>query len=384
MTRLLYNEDAYQNSFDAKVLSCEKDGDGYRITLDGTAFFPEQGGQYADEGTIGTAKVTDAHLRDGIVYHTADQPLCIGVTYHCEIDFSKRYDRMKNHTGEHIVSGYLHTAFGYENVGFHLNDDFMTLDTSGMLTPSQLSEVEAFANRTVQDNLPVVVSYPEGEALAALAYRSKLDLTEDVRIVTIPGVDVCACCAPHVRTTGEVGVIKIIDAIRYKGGMRLTLLCGERAIRDYQRKHDIASEIAVALSVKPEEAMDGVTRLQNQITALKNELAAAKRELLQYKIDALPETDGNLCMFEKDADNNALRAMVNAGLTKCKGICAAFSGNDTDGYLFVIGAEGIPLRARAKEITAALSGRGGGSDAMISGTLKADAQTIRAYIEAFR
>ncbi len=386
MTTLLYNECAYTQVFTARVLSCEADGanGGYTVTLDRTAFFPEQGGQYADTGVIGEVHVTDAHLCDGTVLHTTDAPLNVGEYYDCTIDFETRYDRMKNHTGEHIVSGFLHSAFGYENVGFHLNDDYMTLDTAGELTQEQLAMIEDYANRAVQNNLPVVVSYPDTAELETLQYRAKLALSEDVRIVTIPGVDVCACCAPHVRMTGEVGVIKIVDAIRYKGGMRLTLLCGERAVRDFRTKHDILSEIAVSLCVKPEEAMSGVTRLQNQITALKTELLAAKRTLLTYKIDALPVTDGNLCIFEADADNNTLRAIVNAGLEKCGGICAACAGNDTDGYLFVIGSKGIPLRARAKEITAALSGRGGGSDAMISGTFKADEMTIRAYIEAFR
>ncbi len=386
MTKLLYNESAYIKEFDAVVLSCEAgEAEGtYIVTLDQTAFFPEQGGQYADEGTVGTVHVIDAQFRNGIVYHITDAPLTVGESYFCCIDFEKRYDRMQNHTGEHIVSGYLHAAFGYENVGFHLNDVFMTLDTSGELSKTQLLEVELYANRTVQKNLPVCVTYPTEKDLKTLEYRSKLELTDDVRIVIIPDVDVCACCAPHVAVTGEVGMIKIVDAIRYKGGMRLTLLCGQRAVRDYQAKHADITDIAVLLSVKSEEAFSAVKRLQKQLTDNKNELHIVKRELLELKMEALSVTDGNLCLFEVGADNNTLREMVNAGLEKCGGVCAAFSGTDTEGYQFVIGSREIPLRARVKEITAALNGRGGGSDQMLSGTVKADAETIRSYIEQFR
>ena len=384
MTQLLYNESAYQKEFAAVVLSCIPGENGtFDVTLDKTAFFPEQGGQYADRGVLGGADVLDVQMKNGTVIHTVSAPLTPGKTVTGNIEWDTRYDRMQNHTGEHILSGFLHAEYGYENVGFHMNDDFLTLDTTGELTWEQLSAAEDYANRIVRENFPIVVSYPDAAELEMLDYRSKLELSEDVRIVTIPGVDVCACCAPHVAYTGEIGLVKIVDAIRYKGGMRLTVLCGERARRDYVTKHAVLSDIAVTLCTKPEEAAAGVARLQNQIYTLKGELAAVRRELLSYKIAALPETDSNLCIFEEGADNSTLRSIVNAGTEKCTGICAAFSGNDTDGYLFVIGAKNVPLRARAKEITTALGGRGGGSDAMISGSVRASAETIRAYIAGF-
>lgn len=383
MTELLYNQSAYISEFEAVVLSCEAQDDFYLVTLDRTAFFPEQGGQYADSGTIAGRPVLDVQIKNGIVYHTMEIPMTPGETVCGKIDWKLRFDRMQNHTGEHIVSGYFHRMFGYENVGFHLNDTFLTLDTNGPLTKEQLTAAETYANEIVSANLPVEVTYPKEEALKTLDYRSKLELTENVRIVTIPGVDVCACCAPHVARTGEIGMIKIISAIHYKGGMRLTIKCGMRALQDYRVKDAVLSDIAVRLSLKPEEVGGGVEHLLAQILDLKNELTASRQSLTAYKIAELKVTDGNLCLFEAHADHDILRAIVNAGMEKCGGICAAFTPDQAGGYLFVIGAKDIPLRARAKEITTALHGRGGGNDRMISGTAKAEESEIRAYIEAF-
>lgn len=384
MTKRLYDQSAYIRSFDALVLLSEQKDGETRVVLDQTAFFPEQGGQYADRGTLGGANVLDVQLENGIIYHTVDRPLQEGEAVHGEIDWKTRFDRMQNHTGEHIVSGYLFSRFGYENTGFHLNDTFLTMDTSGELTKEQLAMAEDGANEAVFADLPVTVSYPTTEELRGMQYRSKLDLTENVRIVTIPGVDACACCAPHVAHTGEVGLIKIVDAIRYKGGMRLTLKCGMRALSDYRIKQNVLTDAAAAMCTKPEEAADGVARLQNQLSQLKNELIAAKRELIAQKIEHLPVTEGNLCFFESDADNNMLRSIVNAGLEKCTGICAAFSEKAGGGYSFVIGSKTIALRAHAKEITSALGGRGGGSDQMLSGTVLAPHDEIIRYIEQFR
>ena len=382
MTNLLYNKSSYIKEFTAVVLSCEPLTDGaYAITLDRTAFFPEQGGQGCDTGTLGGVPITDVQIKDGTVIHTAALPLAVGDTVVGMLDWDKRFDRMQNHTGEHIVSGILHSKFGYDNVGFHLGDAVMTLDTSGELTSEQITDVEMAANRAVYENVAVLVSYPEASALADMEYRAKLELTEDVRIVTIPGWDVCACCAPHVSHTGEVGMIKIIDAIRWKGGMRLTLVCGARALADYSMRQAELSRISVALSAKAEETYDAFCRVQNTVSEQKSEIVRLKRELLDLRLAAVDATDGNLCLFLSDADNDMLRAAVNACVPKCGGICGVFSGNDADGYRFVIGAKTIPLRARAKEITAALDGRGGGSDQMIPGSVKASEAMIKMYFE---
>ena len=382
MTNLLYNQSSYIKTFTATVLSCDiLDEEHYAVVLDRTAFFPEGGGQGCDTGKLGGVHVTDVQLHDGTVVHTTDAPLKVGETVDGTLNWEKRFDRMQNHTGEHIVSGIIHEKYGYDNVGFHLGEEVMTLDTSGELTREQLIVVEMAANRAVYENVPVAVTYPDAAALADMEYRAKLELTENVRIVTIPGWDACACCAPHVAHTGEIGCIRIIGAVRWKGGMRLTLVCGARAVSDAFLRADQLSRISEALSAKTEETYDAFCRVQNTAAEQKSEIVRLKRELLAYRLAAVGQTDGNLCLFLEDADSDTLRAAVNACVPRCGGICGVFTGNDTDGYRFVIGAQHIPLRARTKEITSALNGRGGGSDQMISGTVKVSENEIRAYFE---
>lgn len=384
MTQKLYDSDAYLTAFSAEVLACWEDNQHYRVILDRTAFFPEQGGQYADTGMLGDAKVLDAQLSEGAITHICDRYLAPHTHITGIIDWEKRYDRMQNHSGEHLVSGLIHTIYNFDNVGFHLGDEDMTLDINGVLTREQLSEIEEAANEAVWKNLPVMIDYPDTDTLASLSYRSKLELTENVRIVTFPGYDVCACCAPHVHATGEIGLIKILDAIHYKGGMRIHVRCGKRALYDYRTRYENTAAIAVALHGKQEETAADVARLLSQLSSVRSELSTLKKDLLAMKTETIAQTDGNLCFIEAMADISSLRSIVNAGAEKCGGICAAFSGNDREGYLFVIGSKNIPLRARAKEITAALSGRGGGTDLMISGSVSAPAAVIRAYIESFR
>ncbi|MBO5648765.1 MAG: hypothetical protein J6S76_02485 [Clostridia bacterium] len=383
MTTLLYNQSSYLREFTAVVLTCEAAEEGYHVTLDRTAFFPEGGGQAADTGTLGSAFVTDVRMQGDTVVHTVTESVQPGSIVTCSIDWDIRYDRMQNHTGEHLLSGILHALYGYDNVGFHLGDSFMTLDTSGELTADQLADLERRANEAVYANVPVEITYPDPIYLSSMEYRAKLELTENVRIVTIPGWDACACCAPHVARTGEIGMIRILSAVRWKGGMRLTVRCGRRALSDSRMRAEVLGQIAQALSAKPEEAYEAVLRLMSNITELKGEVLRLKRELLDLQLAEVADTTGSICLFVPGGDGEMLRRAVNACVNRCGGICGAFSGSDEDGYLFAIGSQTVPLRARAKEITGALLGRGGGSDAMISGTSRASETVIRAYFEHF-
>ncbi len=386
-TEKLYENDAYLRRFTATVLSCEpladakkrEDGAAYGVILDRTAFFPEGGGQTADTGNLGNAVISDVQEIDGEIVHFADVPLPVGEELAAELNWEERFRKMQNHTGEHLVSGIVHSQFGYDNVGFHLGTDGVTVDFSGVLTESELEFVEYIANRVVGENVPVTVSYPTPEECAAMEYRSKLELTEGVRIVTIEGWDVCACCAPHVSQTGAVGGIKILSCENWKGGVRIRMLCGLDARDDYQKRLDNTVRISNMLSCKQLESADAVARLMKQSQAEREESAKLRRALLDMKTAALQKTDGNLVIFEDLLDNNSLRNLVNAGVLLCGGVCAAFTGNDADGYRYIIGSENVKLRAWAKEFNAALNGRGGGSEEMIQGTVNAKKAEIRAY-----
>ena len=255
------------------------------------------------------------------------------------------------------------------------------MDFDGELTREQLDEVEDEANRIIYENVAITAEYPSADVLRATEYRSKLDLTENVRLVTIGDYDVCACCAPHVARTGEIGMIKLLDAIRYKGGMRIHFLAGSAALAHYRQTWQDVAALSAMMSVRQNEVVEGLKKKDAELDRRGATIAALRRQLLDYKIAALEKTDGNLCIFTDDPDMLSLRLLVNAGVEKCTGICAAFSGNDTDGYRYIMGAHNTDLRSLSKQINAALGGKGGGSAQMIQGSCTATQGEIRAYIE---
>lgn len=383
MTRKLYDEDSHLRRFSAVVRSCAADGGRWQIILDQTAFFPEGGGQGADTGTLGSARVLDVQEASDAIVHYTDQPLEPGNAVEGILDWEQRFRRMQEHSGEHIISGLVHHLYGYNNVGFHLGDETVTMDYDGELSAAQLSELERLANEAVWKDIPITAEYPSQETLRTLAYRSKLDLTENVRIVTIEGYDVCACCAPHVSRTGEIGAIKIIDCMRHRGGVRMTILCGVDALRQYQMLFDEAAALSNLLSVPKEQLIPAVERLFTERDALEAALKNREEKLNALRLRAMPETGTNIVLIDAFDDPDAMRELVNIGMERASGVCAAFSGNDADGYRYIIGSRNMDLRARAKEINAALNGRGGGRPTMIQGSCTATRKEIEAFFNTF-
>lgn len=382
MTERLYDKNAYMQNFTSKVVSCEEQKDRFALILEQTAFFPEGGGQPSDTGMIDQINVLDVQEKDGVIIHYTDRPIQEGTEVTGQINWTQRYSNMQNHSGEHIISGIIHDKFGFNNVGFHLGSEDITVDIDGELTKEDLRMVECIANQAVYDNIDIIAEYPSPETLKTLEYRSKLDLTENVRIVTIGKYDKCACCAPHVAKTGEIGIIKILDFERYKGGIRLHMLCGSDALNDYNCKYDNIAEISVLLSAKQKEAADAVKRIINELNEEKRLKSEIKKELIQLKIKMIEPSDKNICLFEDKCDMNDLRAMVNEAVNKCPGICAAFSGNDQNGYQYVMSSNSIKLKERSKEINSALKGKGGGA-AMIQGSVTACKAEIEEFINNF-
>lgn len=377
----LFDTDSYLQSFDATVLSCIAKDDRYAVILDATAFFPEEGGQCADGGTLCEATVLDVQENNGVITHYLDRPLQVGTKVHGQLNFQARYLRMQIHSGEHIVSGLMHKKYGFHNVGFHLGSE-ITMDFDGELTREQLNEIEDEANRIIYENVQITAEYPSKDILVATEYRSKLDLTENVRLVTIGEYDICACCAPHVSRTGEIGMIKLLDAVRYKGGMRIHFLAGNAALEHYRKVWTDVATLSAMLSVPQSDVVDGLKKRDAEIEKRGAIISSLRKQLLDYKIAALQETQGNLCIFTDEPDMLALRLLVNAGVEKCTGICAAFTGNDTDGYKYIMGAQNADLRSLSKQINTALSGKGGGSAQMIQGSCSAKESDIRAYMES--
>ena len=333
-------------------------------------FFPEGGGQYADTGTIGEAKVLDVHEKQGVIYHWCDRPVEVGSTVVGRIQWEERFEKMQQHSGEHIVSGLVHEKFGYNNVGFHLGGDYCTMDFDGPITKDELKEIERLANEAVYQNLKIEVSYPSKEELKNMEYRSKIEIDGQVRIVTIPEYDVCACCAPHVKDTGEIGMIKLVNMINYKGGERITMLCGRRALRDYDAKDENVKEISALLCAKELETAEAVRHLKEEQESLKGKYHSLKQKLLQYRAQEIPvEEGGKTAVFACDLTGNEPRELMNLLLDKGAKICGVFVGTDDEGYRYVIGSRTEDVRPIGKVMNEAFEGRGGGKPVMVQGTL---------------
>ncbi len=383
MTEKLYYADSHLWQFTATVLRCEKTQDAWALCLDRTAFFPEGGGQPADTGFIGPARVTDVQERDGEIWHLSQAPLEPGTEQSCRLDREQRLRRMQDHSGEHIVSGLVHKLHGLENVGFHMGEACMTVDFSGELSWEQLQKIETLANEAVRANVPVRAWFPEPEELEGLRYRSKLELTENVRLVEIEGIDLCACCAPHVERTGEIGLIKLLDAQRHRGGVRVELLCGMDAFDDYRLRQEEVTRVSRLLSAKRDEVPQAVERQLEAAARQKERADRLSLALVRLLAEQAGEGQENICLFDELLDEVAQRELVNLLTEKCSGLAAVFCAGEGEGLRYVIGSRRIDLRANARRINAGIGGRGGGSPTMIQGRATAEPEAIRRFIDAF-
>lgn len=378
----LYYDSAYIKEFEAQVLSCQEGKKGWEITLSATAFYPEGGGQPADTGILGNVRVTDVHEKGGQVVHYTDGPLPVGEMVRGVIDWDRRFQHMQEHSGEHLVSGLIHQRFGYDNVGFHMGTDEVTIDFNGVLEWEDLMAIEEKANGMIWENLEISAVYPEKDELDAMEYRSKKELTGAVRIVSIPGGDVCACCGTHVERTGEIGLVKFLSMIHYKGGVRISLLCGKRAVEDYERKRDQVQKISVLLSARPGEIARAVEKLKEDEAKLQEKLVAAYDKLIASEVRDIKEGDGDIFILEPDFEAIQLRHLVNRMLEEKKGkTVLALGGTAECSFLYVLGSRDGDMRQLSREFNGLLNGRGGGSAQMAQGTFFATKDQLQAILK---
>ncbi len=356
ITEKLYEKDSYIKEFEAEVVSVSEKG----VVLDKTAFFPEGGGQHGDTGYIEDIRVTDTIIEDDIIYHITESPVEKGIV-NCRIDWEKRFVRMQNHTGEHILSGVISNNYGYHNVGFHLSDEEVTLDVDGKFTDEDADFLERETNRIIYENHPIIIFYPTSEELKEIDYRSKLDLTENVRIVRVDGVDQCACCAPHLSTTAQVGLMKIVKHYNYKGGTRLHILCGELAEKDYHRLSSMNTELTNRRSAKRYELVEIFDRIESEITALKEERKSLITAVIEDKVRAMANS-GEILLYRAEgfAMDELIRLADMSVKTYPERLTRAFCGNESDGYNFVIG--GKDAKEYFAEFKHKYNARGGGRD----------------------
>lgn len=380
MTEKLYEQDAFLTQFEGKVLSCVQGKKGFNIVLDRTAFYPEGGGQPFDMGTLGDAKVLEVHGRDGEIVHTCDRPLKPGAAVTGVIDWERRFDLMQQHSGEHIVSGLAHALWGCENVGFHMGAEVVTIDLSLPLTEDRLAQLEAEANRYIWRDIPAEITCPSPEELEHIRYRSKKELAGQVRIVTFPGADCCACCGTHVKSAGQVGLVKLLSMQKFREGVRIELVCGNRAFTYLNRTFKQNTRVSQLLSAKVFETGAAVERLLGENETLKSRLAS----LEEARFAALAEQyagAGDVVLFEDGLSPDSLRRLCDAVLHSCGGRCACFSGNDSSGCKYAVGQTGGDLRDFVKELNRALNGRGGGKPDFVQGSVQAGREEIERFFQ---
>lgn len=379
-TRRLYYEDVYKKEFTAKVLECRESKKGYEIILNQTAFYPEGGGQPSDTGILGGINVKEVHEKDGELVHYTDGPLEVGMDVIGKINWGRRFDLMQQHSGEHIVSGLVHEAFGYDNVGFHMGSDVITIDFSGMLDEEQMAEIEAKANQIIWENQEVEIFYPTEQELKNLDYRSKKELSGWVRIVRFPGADTCACCGTHVTRTGEIGMVKLLSVVKFREGVRMEMLSGKRVLDYLNMVNEQNRQISVKLSAKMDKTASAVARLQDENFALKGRVHALEEEFIVGEAAKWKEKE-NVVLFQEGMEAGSVQKLTDAILQVCKGRCAVFSRNADGSYKYAMGEKDGDLRQFTKEMNAVLNGRGGGKPFFVQGSVQASEKEIRAFFE---
>lgn len=385
MTQKLYDTDSYLSEFTCKVISLYSDEQYIYIETDRTAFFPEGGGQTSDIGTLGGINVENVQIIDGKILHYVEnsdenaEKLKNSTLLEGKIDMKKRFSDMQQHTGEHIFSGIVHSLYGYNNVGFHLGKEMVTLDFDGVLEEGDICKVENLVNKAIWDNLEIQVFFPTKQELSSLSYRSKIEIEGQVRIVEIPGIDVCACCAPHVKRTGEIGIVRVVAFERYKGGTRVSILCGERALLDIRHKTGQNKLVSNLTASKQDETAAAVERLKNENEKLKYDIVGLTRELLSLKAEAI-EPKEKIIVFDEKLTGKLLQDFAISLMDKAGKFAACFCGeNGTYRYCIVSRSEN--LQPLAKQLNSAFSGRGGGKPEIIQGSLQGSQSEIEDFLK---
>ena len=369
MTIKLYDKDAYQTIFEAQVITCTKRENDYDIVLDQTLFFPEEGGQTCDHGTLNDVEVIDVQIINQEIHHYTNAPLSGSVKG--KIDFNYRYNNMQNHSGEHVLSGLVKSMFGFDNSGFHLSLNEITTDYSGFLNTKQLEKLEKRANEVILENHPIHCFYPEDTSL--YNYRSKKEINEALRLVEIEGIDCCACCAPHVRSTSEIGLIKILKAIKHKQGVRIWFICGYRAYQDYHQKHLQAMHISQKLSLPSDDLTHGIDRLINENNDLKQEISKLKKQSIDLQIQSLSVQDFHL-VFVEELDRSLQLYYCNQLLDLAHRFSAVFVGKENNYRFYITSHE--DARLLLENLKEHFEVKGGGKKDMVQGQIQGSKEDV--------
>lgn len=377
-TRKLYYEDCMIREFTATVTGCEETDKGYLITLDATAFYPEGGGQACDLGTLNDVNVLDVQEKGEDVVHLCDTPLVVGSTVTGKLDWERRFDLMQQHAGEHILSGLIHARFGYHNSGFHVGKEVMEVDFDGPISADALAELEAAANRAVWEDIAVRCWTPSPEELKRVTYRTKRALPWPVRIVEFPGYDSCACCGIHVARTGQIGLIKILSCTKFHQGVRLEMVCGQRAYAYLCKVYEQNRQVSQAFSARILETGAAAKRMNEQLAAEKYRAAGLEKQVFSA-IATGYAGKGDVVHFAQNLTASSLRELADAIANVCGGIAAVFSGSDESGYSLCLVCKAGDARSLGSGLVSSLNGRGGGKPGSFQGSVPGTRAQIEDY-----
>ncbi len=379
-TQKLYYEDCHISSFRANVIACTETENGWLITLDATAFFPEGGGQASDQGFLENVRVLDVLEKDGHILHLCDAPLRVGASVTGTINWAHRFDLMQQHTGEHILSGIIHRMFGYHNTGFHIGAELVTVDFDGPISDDVLPELEKQANDMIWKNLPITCFYPSREALETLVYRTKRKLPWPVRIVDIPNTDTCACCGIHTAFTGEVGLLKLFSCVKFRDGARIEMACGERAFRLLSQIYDQNRLVSQAFSAKQLETGAAANRMNAMLADEKFRFVGLQKKLFRMIAENYAGK-GNTIHVEPFLTSDAVRELCDAIASVCGGTAIVLSARDNAAYSICAIDKAIDILPLGKQVCAELNGRGGGRNGVFQGNIHACLHDIASFFE---
>lgn len=382
MTKKLYDLDAYATEFTATVVDCIKENNNYIVILDQTLFFPEEGGQSCDKGTLNGIEVTNVKIKNNIIYHYIQNELKPESEVTGIIDFDHRFKNMQMHSGEHIFTGLIHNKYGFNNVGFHLSDNSATMDYDGKLSEEQLAEIEREANKIIFSNKEIKAYYPDKSELSALEYRSKKEIDGEVRIVIVEDVDICACCAPHVKRTGEIGLFKIVSFENYKGGIRVNYLCGYRALSHYSNRINELKQISNLLTVKEFSEASSVSKLFEENRNLKFEVTGLKNQIIREKIlKAVNPDSKHIIYIGEPEDVKSMKYAMEVMHSAHDGICAFFAGDEQSGFRYLIEHTGGDVSYINDRLKQKYNAKGGGRKDSIQGSCQIKTEEIHVLFD---
>ena len=390
-TDCIYEREGECYEFSATVLSCKESLEykgQYEIILDRTAFFPEGGGQPSDAGKLEGTNLTDVKKVNGEIIHFLPVALSEGKEVFGCVDRAVRYPRMQAHMAEHLLCGIIHKQFGYDNVGFHLDtENYVTMDVDGPLTVEQIKDVERKANEAILSSIKIHPEFPDVKELEKIPFRSKLELADGIRLVYIDGYDVCACCAPTLSNTSQIGLVKVIDSMTHRGGMRLTIIAGIKAIEDYTKLDETNRNIMKQLSSKRWEGDVAVSKLSDKLNTDIKVINDLKRQITSFYLEKLSKVigenvEGNVIYFEtENLDEVQIRSLLNESVDKIDGILGIINSSEKGrNFIFASSDETkYPLRSFIKGFNEANASRGGGSDKMVQGSIPHNGEINKIY-----